>query len=511
MFFIWFFGLVLGGGLWADDAKNTPANATAEAAKEAQESATVVPEEGEVIDLSQPLDVVNTLQGALVAAYNNNPELVQLRYNFRAVMEGVKQAQADFMPRIGGQVGANYTETINSGTNKNIDSQAQGAGGNGGLIADQTSIGLTLQQNLFNGWASIAQLRSAEYEVQMAMYQMKSKEQEIFMNVIEIYLEIIRLKADIEALKSSEKATLTNLEVAQNKLTIGEETRTQVALAESRLADVQARYQVSVASLRAAQEAFVSLTGRQISQNLIEPQLPHQDLMELNKVLNNMESNLDILLAQVAYDQAKAKVDQAKGDAWYPTVDVVARSQQQGTRSVASYNGSDSVVRQGNNRAVNNSIDVTLKYEFFSGGAKASKVNQAHANSAARRVAIESARYKVRSAAAKAWENYQASLLNVGSYKRQVQASEISLEGMRQEMAAGIRILLDLLQRQSELLEAQRKLIDARKNVLLEGFRLMSLMGRLNVDRLDLPVRTFNTTARVQECTSAIGEAAKNG
>lgn len=486
-------------------AKTNAITVSEEISEQTKEAAE--PEEGSVIDLTQPLDVVKTLHGALMAAYSNNPELVQLRQNFRTSLEGVNQAQAAFMPRITGEVGANYGESIKSGTAKNGSTASAGVGGG---LTNSTSAGLTLQQNLFNGWASVAQLRDAECDVQLAAYQMKSKEQEIFMNVIETYLELIRLRGDIEALKSSEKATYTNLEVAQNKLTIGEETRTQVALAEARLADVQARSQVSVALLCAAQEAFVSLTGRRIAQELIEPKLPEQDLAQLDGVLAQMESNLDIVLAQVAYRQSQAKVDKAKGEAWYPTVDVTARSQRQGARTEQTYQSSTTFVSQANDRTTDNSIGVAVRYEFFGGGASVSKVNQAHAASAARRVGIDVARYKVRSSAAKAWQNYQAAKLNVESYKRQVVASEISLEGIRQEVAAGTRILLDLLQRQSDLLEAQRKLIEARKNVLLEGYRLMSLMGRLNVDRLDLPVRQYNVTARVKEHQSNITQA-QNG
>lgn len=467
------------------------------------------PEEGFVQDLTQPFDTVQTLHEALVAAYSNNPELVQLRYNFRAVTEGVNQAQAAFLPRIIGEVGVSSSVSAKSGTSKNNASVNNPASSGG--TTNQSSGSLTLQQNLFNGWGSVAQLRDAELEVQIAAYQMKSKEQEVFLSVIDLYLEIIRLNGDIQALKSSEKATLTSLDVAQNKMNIGEETRTQVALAESRLADVQARLQVSVALLNAAQEAFVSLTGRRISQKITQPQLPHENLEKLDAVLAQMGSNLDVLLAEAAYQQTKARVDKAKADAWSPTLDVNARTQRQATRSVADVsNGYSSTSQNFYDRSTDNSIGLSLRYEFFGGGASVSKLNQAHAASAARRVGIEAARYKIRSAAARSWQNYQAAKLNVESFKRQVEASEISLEGMRQEMVAGIRILLDVLQRQSDLLDAQRKLIEAKKNVLLEGFKLMSLMGRLNVDCLNLPVRQFNVSARVQEHQSAI-TASRNG
>lgn len=485
-----FFSSVIVNGVYASHANKGLDSSTAKKAEEE-------PEEGFVKPLHSTNTIVRTIEDALKACYRNNPELVQIRHEFLATVEGVQQSKAEFLPRITGEVGATYGESIASGTQKNIPAKGSGS------TTNQVAGSLALTQNLFNGWASVAQLRSAELDVVGRMYQMKSKEQEVFLTVIEIFLEIIRLKGDIEALRASERAVQTNLEVAQNKLTIGEETRTQVALAESRVADVQARIQISTAALRSARAAFVSLTGCEAADNLLEPAIPESNIQKIDTVLANLESNLDVMIAHTAYAQAKANVDRTKGQAWFPTVDLTARSTRSTTRSSANF-FTDRITTQSNDRETSNSIGVSVKYDLFSGGASTSKLNQAHSTSASRRVAVETARYRVRSQLVKSWENYHASRLNIESFKRQVEASQVSLEGMRQEMAAGIRILLDLLQRQSELLDAQRKLIEARKNLLLEGFRLMSLMGRLNVDKLQLPVKKFETAGRVETIKSDI-------
>ena len=66
------------------------------------------------------------------------------------------------------------------------------------------------------------------------------------------------------------------------------------------------------------------------------------------------------------------------------------------------------------------------------------------------------------------------------------------LEGTKQEMAVGTKILVDVLNRQSEVLDAQLNLVKAEKSALLEGFRVLAAMGRVNADLLKLPVKKFD-------------------
>jgi outer membrane protein TolC len=86
------------------------------------------------------------------------------------------------------------------------------------------------------------------------------------------------------------------------------------------------------------------------------------------------------------------------------------------------------------------------------------------------------------------WQNYLAAKANKESFKKQVEANKVSLEGTMEEMRVGTKILLDVLNAQSELLKAQLSLVRAEETYLLEGFKLLSHMGILTAKGLKLKV-----------------------
>jgi outer membrane protein TolC len=71
-------------------------------------------------------------------------------------------------------------------------------------------------------------------------------------------------------------------------------------------------------------------------------------------------------------------------------------------------------------------------------------------------------------------------------YEKQVAAYDISLKGTQEELGVGTKILLDVLERQTDLLNAQLSLIDSKKNVLLEQFKTLAILGRLTPKMLKL-------------------------
>ena len=92
-----------------------------------------------------------------------------------------------------------------------------------------------------------------------------------------------------------------------------------------------------------------------------------------------------------------------------------------------------------------------------------------------------------------------AAKANIENFKKQVQASEVSLDGTKQEMEVGSKILLDVLNAQSELLNAQLQLVKAEKDYFLGGYRLMAAMGQLNGKYLKLNLEQFNPQAHFQQ------------
>lgn len=428
--------------------------------------------------------VAKNLQEALIGAYDNNPTLLSLRREILARNEKAAQAYSAFMPRVdlNGSIALSESHTSGSSKDGGVNSKPGDA--------NQRKGGIRITQNLFKGGADVAALRSADSETKASWAKMKTEEQKILLAVIDAYLEIIKRKSETELYESNRLAVQTNLDAAESKLKIGEETKTQVAIAEAKLAEADARLQIAKAAHAQAVAKFFTLTGLKPADNIERPSVATEIPADLKQIVEEAKaSNPEVIQASLEYTAAKHNKE-TLNEAYVPTIDLEASSTRSEGRSRTLRDGE--ALAQGNNFSTDNQIALSVKYNLFDGGRTSSKKRELHQVSASKRVAIEAARMRAYQDAIQAYESYMAGLRNVKNYAQQVESGKVSLEGTQQEMSVGTKILQDVLQRQTELLEAQAKLVEAEKSVLLEGFKILAAMGRLDEKLLRLPVKSFD-------------------
>ena len=85
-----------------------------------------------------------------------------------------------------------------------------------------------------------------------------------------------------------------------------------------------------------------------------------------------------------------------------------------------------------------------------------------------------------------AYAAWQASNEIIASTQTAVAAAELSLEGTRAEQTVGTRQILDILNAEQELLQAQVQLVTARRNAYVAAFTLLAAMGRAEARDLGL-------------------------
>src|SRR5207237_3380392 len=130
----------------------------------------------------------DTLEGALVQAYQNNPSLNSQRAAVRATDEGVPQALAGYRPKvsINGSIGQQYWDTTTrSATIAATYSQ---------LSATMTpsNVGITATQTLYNGFQTSNRTRQAESQVQAARESLRVTEQAVLLNAATAYMNLLR-------------------------------------------------------------------------------------------------------------------------------------------------------------------------------------------------------------------------------------------------------------------------------------------------------------------------------
>jgi outer membrane protein len=105
-----------------------------------------------------------------------------------------------------------------------------------------------------------------------------------------------------------------------------------------------------------------------------------------------------------------------------------------------------------------------------------------------RMLEVDVARQQVRAAVMAAWGSLEAATAAITSARAQVEATEIALEGVRQEAEVGQRTTLDVLNAEAELLDARVSLVIAERDQVVASYALLSAVGRLDSGHLGLAV-----------------------
>lgn len=432
-----------------------------------------------------------TITSALESSYLNNTQLAEKRAELRARDNDVSKALSGWRPTITANAKFQPSKAINWGAAKELPSAQSGS------TQTQTQIGVTFQQNLFKGGETIASTSLAENTVKAAKAGLIAFEQTILLQAIQAYLELFSKTAELDLLRGNEVVLQQTLDATINKFNVGEETRTSVAQAEAKLADGVAKRQTAEAEFESLKAIYERITNKK-PDTLQKPELVKNIPSTFKDVLEYAQkSNPTIIAAQFEEIVSRYTIEQAKAG-WRPRVDVSVSSTRTESRSKQQYVTLNSSIRS-NGRDTNHALTLEASIPLYEAGSVSSDIRKAHETSEQKRIAVETVRRQVQEQASQMWQNFIAAKANIDSYNKQVKANQINLEGTKQEMYVGSKILLEVLRAQSELVEAQVKLVKEEQKYYFEAFRLLAVMGLLTVKNLKLNVDYYDPEYHYRE------------
>src|SRR6201990_730210 len=178
--------------------------------------------------------LADTIEAALVRAYQNNPQLNAQRAQVRSTDENVPQALSGYRPKVAvtASAGYQYTDTLTTsggGPNQIVRTETHGAN-------PPRSVGATVTQTLFNGQQTANRTRAAESQVSGAREGLRVLEQTVLLSAATIYMDYLRDSAIVEVQKSNVRVLEQTLKQTNDRFNVGEVTRTDVAQSEAQLA-----------------------------------------------------------------------------------------------------------------------------------------------------------------------------------------------------------------------------------------------------------------------------------
>ncbi len=430
----------------------------------------------------------DTIEGALVQAYQNNPSLNSQRAATRAVDEGVPQALSGYRPRV--TVNAVGGEQSSSTTSKNPS--VNGTPATYSTLSGYNSpvqASATVTQTLFNGFQTANRTRQAESQVLAARANLRITEQTVLLNAVTAYMNLLRDSAILDLQRRNVEVLQEQLRQTRDRFNVGEVTRTDVAQAESSLASgrsqvlsAEANYNASVATYR---QVIGINPGKLAAGTPVDRFSPHS----LNESVAVATTNHPtVTMAQYNVDAALLAVKVAEGQL-YPTLSVQGNFtknwlSQQSLSIMESYNAS--VLGQ-------------LTVPIYQGGAEYSAIRQAKETLGQRRLDLDTARDTVRQNVVQSWGLLEAGKANIEATTAAVQASEIALNGVREEARVGQRTTYDVLVAQQNLVNARVSLVTAQHDRVVASYTLLAAVGRLAPAVLGLRVPVYNAQVHYEQ------------
>src|SRR6195952_1204731 len=429
--------------------------------------------------------LADTIEAALVRAYQNNPQLNAQRAQVRSTDENVPQALSGYRPKVNltASAGVQYTDTL-----------ATAGGTPTTLVRTEThgtnaprSAGLTVSQTLFNGNQTANKTRAAEGQVSAAREALRVLEQTVLLAAATIYMDYLRDSAIVAGQRSNVRVLEQTLKQTRDRFNVGEVTRTDVAQSEAQLAAGRTQQLTAESNLTTTRSNFRRIIGNEpealAAGSPVDRFLPGT----LSSAVDlGLTQNPNVTAAMFGIDVSFLQVKINEG-ALFPTLTFQASVQQSydQTLTVPSTFGASAIAQ--------------LSVPVYQGGAEYALIRQSKETLAQQRLVLEQVRDQTRATVVQAWGQLLAGRAQVQSAQSQVSASEIALNGVREEAKAGQRTTLDVLNAQQALVNARVALVTAQHDRVVASYAVLSAVGRLSPTVLNLSTTVYDPSVHYHQ------------
>ncbi|MEM1233352.1 MAG: TolC family outer membrane protein [Pseudomonadota bacterium] len=400
----------------------------------------------------------HTINETLAEAYRHAGLLDKNRAILRAADESVAQAVATLRPVIDYAVSYTYTD------------------GPGALFpGSRTAYRIRSSFTLFDFGNRRLGVEAQKEFVLATRQALTGAEQQVLGAASNAFFDVLEASANVALRQNNVRLITQEKRAAEDRFEVGEVTRTDVALAESRLASARANLaaaQGDLARANAAYEEAVGSPAHTLTQPTSFPPIPDSPATARSIARS---THPDILAAQHAIKVAEIAVDRAQLNT-YPTL-------------------SGSVTH---NFDVDNSFDrdSTLSLEFggpiYQGGRLDSAIRIERADLDQARADLHIARHAIDEAVAIAYANLAVARASRVASEEQIRAATVAFRGIREEATLGARTTLDVLDAEQELLDARQNRLSAVTSEFKAIYGVLSAIGRLTAKDLGLPVQLYD-------------------
>ena len=396
-----------------------------------------------------------SLSDTVRTAVSSSPRVESMIHNRESIDAEMRRAKGLYLPQLDvrGAIGPEYTENVLT------------EGTNGQHM--RSELGAVLAEKLYDGGAIAGQVDHERGRSKSAAYRVRENAEFTGLDAVEAHLDVVRFRKIFQFADDNVKAHQNLLTRVQQRSTGGAGRAADVAQAQSRLdlavatrdetrgmlEDAEARYLSVVGTAPAALEDAPVPTGA--VSNDINAELAR--LQAQNPTVKAREA--DIEAAQGLVEQADARFD--------PTVSLEVSGDK--NRNVGGFPGRDNEAR----------ALLVLRWNLYAGGADIANRQSAYAQVAQAKTdrlqALRDAEQNLR----QSQSAYKAATQRIPSLQSSLAHTQQVRDAYDQQYQIGQRTLLDLLDAQNEVFQAQTRLATAQGQATFNAYRILAVEGML--------------------------------
>lgn len=418
-------------------------------------------------------DLVDVLNVAL----EKDPQLKAAQFNQQATLESKKQAMANFLPQVSGSWSKSEEDsktTYSNGTSNNPDK------------SESDGWSVTLKQSIYDH-ANYIGLRQAELQKAKGLAQYDVAKQEFFIRLAQSYFDVLTNIDAVKFAESEEKAIQRQLEQAEQRYEVGLAAITDVHEARAQYDSSRASVINAKNLLDDTKEALYEITRTYYSglnalpDNIEEVQLTEKDIKAWEKLA--LSNNPDLGVAKINAELAEYTVKKQQSG-HLPTIGLSAGLSSNNSKGNSFLqpqdNGPPILSVFPDSQRDSNSISVTVNVPIYSGGRTSSLTRQSRLEYKATMENLDQTTFSTVRNVRNAVHNVEAGWSSVQARQLAVVSAKSAEEATAAGFEVGTRNIVEVLNSQRSLYQAQRDYSRAKHDYLLNILRLKRAAGSLN-------------------------------
>ncbi|MGV6800805.1 MAG: TolC family protein [bacterium] len=398
---------------------------------------------------AEPISLKETVQYAL----QHEPSLVQAEANITQAQAGVDSARAQRGVQIGAQAMVGSLDT--DFTLAEVSQTPQ-------------QIGVQAELPLFTSGALGANIQVAKEQRAIAEQSRNAAQEKTVLDTVSAYSQYW-LSLKVKSVSDAKVETLTlRAKETQSRFDQGLATKTDIALAQARLAGAEAEREAAKARVAAAHARFYRITGLLDKEPItIATALDTTPLSNEEAIQKVLAANPDLEQARLAIDIAEERVKSARGQ-FGPKVTLTARAT---SGEDLMFLAGDPITEVG--------AFVQIEMPLYTSGLRSAAIRQSKAARVSAKAGLRDAELRLRETVMSLQGNIAAQELALAAAERAEKAADLAAEGAQREYKAGLRSLIDTLDVEDERRNAEIRTAEASANLLIARATLIALSYQL--------------------------------